>query len=118
CNTVTAMWNYAQFFAMSDNSYGTTFGPSTLGLLNLTSGQTNGAVNILNGFGDVTSGGPDGSYTVIGDPDPVGDLCSSSTRNQVQMSGPNIGTMLSNSGITWGGFMGGFNLTLTNSNGT
>jgi phospholipase C len=25
-NTVTALWNYAQHFAMSDNSYGTTFG--------------------------------------------------------------------------------------------
>ena len=24
-NTATAMWNYAQFFAMSDNSWGTTF---------------------------------------------------------------------------------------------
>ena len=117
-NTVTALWNYAQFFAMSDNSYGTTFGPSTPGVLNLTSGQTNGAINILNGFGDETSGGPDGSWTVIGDPDPVGDVCSSPTRNQVQMSGPNIGTMLSNSGVTWGGFMGGFNLKLTNSNGT
>jgi phospholipase C len=30
-NTVTALWNYAQGFAMSDNSYGTTFGPSTVG---------------------------------------------------------------------------------------
>ena len=28
-NTVTALWNYAQHFAMNDNSYGTTFGPST-----------------------------------------------------------------------------------------
>ncbi|HJT59548.1 MAG TPA: alkaline phosphatase family protein, partial [Ktedonobacteraceae bacterium] len=27
-NTVTALWNYAQNFAMSDNSFGTTFGPS------------------------------------------------------------------------------------------
>ena len=26
-NTVTALWNYAQHFAMSDNSFGTTFGP-------------------------------------------------------------------------------------------
>jgi phospholipase C len=31
-NTVTALWNYAQHFAMSDNSYNTTFGPSTPGL--------------------------------------------------------------------------------------
>jgi phospholipase C len=117
-NTVTALWNYAQFYAMSDNSFGTTYGPSTPGLLNLTSGQTNGAVNILNGLGDEVAGGPDGSYTVIGDADPVGDVCSNPTRNQVQMSGPNIGDLLNASGITWGGFMGGFNLTLTNSNGT
>ena len=27
-NTVTALWSYAQHFAMSDNSYGTTFGES------------------------------------------------------------------------------------------
>ena len=28
-NTVTGLWNYAQHYAMSDNSYDTTFGPST-----------------------------------------------------------------------------------------
>ena len=39
-NTVTAMWNYAQHFAMNDNSYGTNFGPSTPGVLNLVSGTT------------------------------------------------------------------------------
>jgi phospholipase C len=43
-NTVTALWNYAQEFAMSDNFFGTTFGPSTPGALNLISGQTNGAI--------------------------------------------------------------------------
>lgn len=32
-NTVTALWNYAQHFALSDNSYGTIFGPSTPGAL-------------------------------------------------------------------------------------
>jgi phospholipase C len=117
-NTVTALWNYAQFFAMSDNSFGTTFGPSTPGLINLTSGQTNGAVHILNGLGDEVSGGPDGSYTLIGDADPVGDVCSNPTRNQAQMAGPNIGDLLNASGVTWGGFMGGFNLGITNSNGT
>src|SRR5215472_16834008 len=30
-NTVTALWNYAQHFAMSDNFFSTAFGPSTLG---------------------------------------------------------------------------------------
>src|ERR1051326_4658021 len=42
-NTVTALWNYAQYFAKSDNSYDTAFGPSTPGALNLISGQTHGA---------------------------------------------------------------------------
>ena len=43
-NTVTALWNWAQRFAISDNSWGTTYGPSTPGALNLISGQTAGAV--------------------------------------------------------------------------
>jgi phospholipase C len=43
-NTVTAMWNWAQRFAMSDNSWDATYGPSTPGALNLISGQTGGAV--------------------------------------------------------------------------
>jgi len=50
-NTVTALWNYAQRYAMNDNSYGTTFGPSTVGAVNLISGQTNGVIGNLNGTG-------------------------------------------------------------------
>lgn len=34
------------------------------------------------------------------------------------MSGPNIGNLLSAAGVTWGGFMGGFNLNTVNDNGT
>ena len=41
-NTVTALWNYAQRYALNDNSFGTTFGPSSPGAINLVSGQTNG----------------------------------------------------------------------------
>ena len=37
-NTVTALWNYAQNFALNDNAFGTTFGPSTPGALNVVSG--------------------------------------------------------------------------------
>lgn len=116
-NTVTALWNYAQRFAMSDNSYDTTFGPSTPGLMNLVSGQTNGVVQILNGTGSETDGG-NGTLTVIGDPDPIGDVCSAPTRNQVQMGSKNIGDLLSTAGVAWGSFIGGFDLTLTNPNGT
>jgi phospholipase C len=117
-NTVTAMWNYAQFFAMSDNSFGTTFGPSTPGVLNLVSGQTNGVIATLNGTGDEVNGGPDGSLTMIGDADPIGDVCSSSTRAQGTMGSQNIGNLLSAAGVTWGSFMGGFNLSIVNPNGT
>jgi phospholipase C len=39
-NTVTALWNYAQHFAMSDNFYDTEFGTTAMGHLNLISGQT------------------------------------------------------------------------------
>jgi phospholipase C len=71
-NTVTALWNYAQHFAMSDNSYNTVFGPSTPGALNLVSGQTHGATP--DAVGNEVVGG-----TVIGDPDPTYDDCSAGT---------------------------------------
>ena len=117
-NTVTAYWNYAQHFAMSDNSYSTGFGPSTPGMLNLISGQTNGAINISPAaitFGEVVDGGA-GSSTVVGDPDPVGDSCSGSA--VVSMKGQNVGDLLNAAGVSWGAFMGGFDLTIQNPNGT
>jgi phospholipase C len=116
-NTVTALWNYAQHFAMSDNSYNTNFGPSTPGALNLISGQTNGVIATRNGTADNIDGG-NGSSTVIGDPDPVGDVCSGASTAQVQMGGVNIGNLLSNAGVTWGWFNGGFDLSVTNPNGS
>jgi spore coat protein A, manganese oxidase len=61
---------------------------------------------MLNGTGDLTEGG-NGSWTVIGDPDPIGDVCSSPTRNQVTMGGTNIGSLLTSRGVTWGWFSGG-----------
>jgi phospholipase C len=62
-NTVTALWNYAQHFAMSDNFYGSTFGPSLPGAINLVSGQTHGATP-LNAKDTIING------TVIGDGSP------------------------------------------------
>src|ERR1700726_4174385 len=75
-NTVTAFWNYAQRFAMSDNSFGTTFGPSTPGLLNLVAGNTfEGTItNGKSAAGNIAGGSSTGA--VIGDPDPAGDVCS------------------------------------------
>src|SRR5215210_6208330 len=42
-NTVTAMWNYAQNYTLSDNYFGSVFGPSLPGHINLISGNTHGA---------------------------------------------------------------------------
>jgi phospholipase C len=55
---------------------------------------------------------------VIGDPDPYLDVCSGSTTNQVEMKGKNVGDLLSQAGVTWGWFQGGFDLTAKNPNGT
>ena len=116
-NTVTALWNYAQNFAMNDNSFSSTFGPSSPGVINLVSGQTNGVVKTLNGTGGEVDGG-DGSLTMIGDPDPLNDVCSNPSGGQAQMGGKNIGDLLTAAGVTWGSFMGGFNLNIKNPNGT
>ncbi len=116
-NTVTAYWNYAQRFAMSDNSYNTNFGPSTPGAINLISGQTNGVVSTLNGTGDETDDGS-GGLTLISDADPIGDVCSPATGAQGTMGGKNIGDMLTAANISWGFFSGGFDLTVTNADGS
>lgn len=118
-NTVTAFWNYAQHFSMSDNSFGTDFGPSTVGAINLISGNTSGATLVTlkpngsaaSGAGNISGGGTTGS--VIGDPRPGFDDCSSTTPGlansaQITMTGKNIGDLLNAQGLTWGWFQGGF----------
>jgi len=102
-NTVTAMWNYAQHFAMSDNSFNTTFGPSTPGALNLISGQTHGTTT-PDSAGNVANG------TIIGDPRPLYDDCSPATSTKAALSNnnKNVGDLLNTQKITWGWFQGGF----------
>jgi phospholipase C len=116
-NTVTALWNYAQRYAMSDNSFDTNFGPSTPGAINLVSGQTNGVSDQMNAGGGVVADGV-GGFTLISDADPIGDVCSTTTGAVVQFDGQNVGDLLNAKGITWGFFEGGFNLQTTNPNGT
>ncbi|HYY43796.1 MAG TPA: alkaline phosphatase family protein, partial [Actinomycetota bacterium] len=108
-NTVTAMWNYAQHFSLSDNFYSSTIGPSTPGHLNLIAGQTHGAkpANIPD---QVAHG------TLISDPDPKFDDCSGAPNDEgsggiVSLSGRNVGNLLNAKGVTWGWFQGGFRPT-------
>jgi phospholipase C len=116
-NTVTGLWNLAQQYVLNDNSYGTNFGPSTVGAINLISGQTNGVTTDLNPGGATIEDG-NGGLTDIGDADPLGDVCSTTTGEVMQLSGKNIGDLLNAKGITWGWFEGGFDLGVTNLNGT
>jgi phospholipase C len=112
-NTVTGLWNYAQHFAMSDNSYGTTFGPSSPGALNLVSGDTGGVGLTINGAdtdGDTVPDGK-GGLTLIDDAQPYYDDCS--TRDAASMTGKNVGDLLNAAGLSWGWFQGGFRPTTT-----
>ena len=114
-NTATALWNYAQHFAMNDNPFGTVFGSSTPAALNLISGTTVGGLprNQLNDDGTPT-GIVNG--TVVGDADPKTDDCSGKDV-RMQMTGKNIGDVLNSKNISWGWFQGGFKPTNTTADG-
>ncbi|HUK36493.1 MAG TPA: alkaline phosphatase family protein [Vicinamibacterales bacterium] len=119
-NTVTAFWNYAQHFAMSDNSYNSNFGPSTPGAINLISGQTNGIIQataLHAPSGNEVADGQ-GGFTMIGDAEALLDVCSNTGSFNVEMFGKNVGDLLTAAHVSWGWFHGGFDMTVTNPNGT
>src|SRR5260370_3900847 len=114
-NTVTALWNYAQHFAMSDNSFSNTFGPSTPCALHLIAGQTHGAT-VVRDAGSASTQVT--ASTITGDARPAFDDCVPSTVNTVSMSGTNVGDLLNKKNITWGWFQGGFRPSSTSTDGT
>lgn len=114
-NTVTALWNYAQHFAMDDNAYTDTYGPSTPGAVEVVSGTNNGAEVVLGSAATIPDG--QGGLTLIGDTDPAYDVCSSTSKTMM-MTSKNIGDLLNAAHITWGGFMGGFDLKTVNPDGS
>jgi phospholipase C len=125
-NTVTALWNYAQYYSMSDNNWDTTFGPSTPGALNVISGNTQGASALIPSWATSNANQPgtsgavhDGSMN--GDVDPYYDTCSDGNHASPNalgvMSGQNIGDLLNTKNITWGWFQGGFAPSSTDSIG-
>ena len=119
-NTVTAFWNYAQHFAMSDNSFGTGFGPSTPGAINLIAGNTNGVdpASLKAGAEAELVDDGSGGLTVIGDPQPGLDDCTTRDNLLFKNSNKNVGDSLNAAGVTWGFFQGGFDLTITNPDGS
>lgn len=102
-NTVTALWNYAQYFAMSDNFHTTNICGSTVGAINLISGQVHGAIptSLTVGPLPIVDQG-----TLLNDIDPTYDTAS--VGPTVELTGLNIGNLLNSKGITWGWFQGGF----------
>ncbi|MEV4255651.1 alkaline phosphatase family protein [Spirillospora sp. NPDC049652] len=121
-NTVTALWNYAQHYSMSDNSWDTVFGPSSPGAINLVSGQTHGIYAVDNKTHKkvtdpyvVQSPDKNGVGTMINDPQPAFDDCSAknhtATNNLGVLTGPNVGDLLNKRKVTWGWFQGGFKPT-------
>jgi len=114
-NTVTALWNYAQRYAMSDSSFDTNYGPTFPGHLNVISGNTNGAI-LHNGTTSsaVYQSPNDGSLTVIGNIPAYLDDCGGTVNtNKVSLekTGKNVGDLLNAKSVTWGWFTGGFAAT-------
>ncbi len=120
-NTVTALWNYAQRFAMSDASFSTTFGPSSPGAINVVAGDTGGvdAAHLANSPSIATAAKPNadltpdglGGYSLTSDAQPYWDDCS--TRDAAALSGRNVGDLLNAGGLSWGWFQGGFRPTVS-----
>ncbi|HWF40149.1 MAG TPA: alkaline phosphatase family protein [Candidatus Acidoferrales bacterium] len=133
-NTVTALWNYAQHYAMSDNSYSTMFGPSTVGALNLIAGTTSTATLQPSADGSAQPSATTASGNIagkqltgpaIGDPRPFYDDCVETdpttsklfTKIRISVVGMNVADLLNAKNITWGWFQGGFAPTGTDSKG-
>jgi phospholipase C len=130
-NTVTAEWNYAQYYAMSDNNWDPSFGPSTPGAINVTSGNTSGAEALSPAWSttpgaqvtpaaDIANVNPStGLGTLYTDEDPYYDDCSDSNHVSngplAALTGENIGDLLNKSNVSWGWFEGGFAPTGTSS---
>jgi phospholipase C len=107
-NTVTALWNYAQNFAMSDAFFDTEFGTTVMGHLNLISGQTHQA-GLPTGSADVAKKVTHGTVIANINPDHSLDDCSTAASSAtVKMTGHNVGDLLSRAGVTWGWFYADF----------
>ena len=115
-NTVTALWNYAQHFSLSDNFFDTEFGVTVAGHMNLLSGQTNGLI--------VKAGAPVShsviaNGSIIANVQPYYDDCAAGATPNVVMTGRNVGDLLNAAGVSWGWFYGDFGaVSITNTGGT
>ena len=111
-NTVTALWNYAQNYAMSDNFFDTEFGVTVEGHMNLLSGQTNGLKVLTGTYASPVTGssnvpGKIVNGSIIDNVNPFYDDCGGGAPN-VAMTGKNVGNLLNSAGVSWAWFYGDF----------
>ncbi len=125
-NTVQALWRYAQRYSMSDNFHQQTYGPSTLGHLSLVYGTTGPLDKSYTGklyliaedLIDLVTQDQDGNDYMVSDLNPALEICENKDADDigksrgatVGMTPKNIGDLLSEKGISWGWFAGGFRL--------
>jgi phospholipase C len=101
-NSVTALWNYAQHYALSDNFFDSEFGTTVMGHLNLISGQTH-TTSVTTIAGKVANG------SVIANVEAgVDDCVTTANGTPVVMTGMNVGDLLNANHISWGWFYGDF----------
>ncbi len=101
-NTVTALWNYAQYFAMSDHFFDSEFGTTVMGHQNLIAGQTH-TTSVASIKGKVANG------SVIANVEAGFDDCvTTANGTPVQMTSKNIGDLLNAAGLSWGWFYADF----------
>jgi phospholipase C len=105
-NTVTALWNYAQRYAMSDYFFATEFGTTVMGHINLVSGDTH-QTNVLSNA-DIANG------SIIANINPSAALDDCTSGKTITMTSKNVGDLLNAQGVTWGWFYGDFAATLSN----
>ena len=112
-NTVQALWNYAQHYSMSDNSYSTTYGPTVPGHANLIAGTTHGIIihDPANPANPNTSGfyvNPTDKSVTLVDANLPGYLDDCGSGRTFEFIGKNVGDLLNEKKVTWGYFQGGF----------
>jgi phospholipase C len=108
-NTVTALWNYAQHFAMSDNFFDTEFGTTSMGHFNLIAGQTH-QTSVSTVAGKVANG------SVIANLNAGFDDCGGT--GTIKMTSKNVGDLLNAAGVSWGWFYDTFARIGSNADGT
>jgi phospholipase C len=123
-NTVTALWNYAQHFALSDSHFATVSGATILGHINLISGQTHGAVGfntsapstLLTTLQDSSNNYLIYQGTLVANANTAFDT-TATKKQRVYMTGRNVGDLLNTKGVSWGWFSGGFRIPIPSHEG-